>query len=112
MPATSQHIRGWVRYIDVDPAAGHHEQLAVEIRLADIRGHEEYARWLSTHYLGGELVDSLEIRHGDDVEVRLERDASGRLTRESFVQNHTRGLRYTLVRETGRGWQVWRRWRS
>jgi hypothetical protein len=110
MPGSSRHLRGWVRYIDVDPAAGHHDQLAVELRLADIRGHEEYAHWLSAHYLGGQLVDSLDIRFGDDVEVRLETDPQGRYTKGSFVMNYTRGVRYTLAKNGGRGWKLWRPW--
>lgn len=109
MAVTSRHFRGWVRYVDAEPTAGHHDKLAVEIRLADIRGHEEYARWLSTHYLGSELVDRLDIHFGDDVEVRLETDQQGHYTKESFVMNYTRGVRYTLAKNGGRGWRFWRR---
>lgn len=36
--------------------------------------------------------------HGDDLEVVLLSDGRGGYTKASYVHNHTRGVRYTLVR--------------
>ena len=92
----SQHTRGYVRSVVVEPTAGQPAQLLVELRLNDARNVEQYCRWRAEHYLGKALVDTLEIRHGDDVEVRLVTDSRGRQAKGSYVVNHTRGLRYTL----------------
>lgn len=94
----SHHVRGWVRSIDFQSAAGHSEQLIVEIRLADIAGREVWARWRSEHYLGAAIVSSLEIRHGDEVELHIDADAKGHYTRDSYIEDHTRNIRYTLVK--------------
>ncbi len=90
-------MRGWVRSIDFEPAAGQPEQLIVEIRLADMGGDEQYARWRSEHYAGGALVDSLDIHHGDEVELHVDAGAKGGYTAASYIENHTRNLRYTLA---------------
>src|SRR3990170_1858740 len=95
----AQHTRGYVRSVVVEPTAGRPSQLQVELRLNDARNVEQYCRWRAEHYLGKSLVDALEIRHGDDVEVSLVTDSRGRPARGSYVVNHTRDLRYTLGRQ-------------
>lgn len=101
--AESHHMRGWVRSFDFEPAPGHPEQLIVEIRLADMGGHEQYARWRSEHYAAGALVDTLEIHHGDEVELHVDTDAKGGYTPASYIENHTRNLRFTLAAERKSG---------
>ncbi len=103
MKRDDRHVRGWVQSFKATPAPGTDGQLNVEIRINDRRNVERYVRWRSAHYLSRVRVDSLEFRVGDEAEVLLDVDKNGRYSKESFIENHTRGHRYALA-PTGRRW--------
>ena len=96
MTREDRHVRGWVRAFKATaPGAG--GLLSVEMRLNDRRNVERLIRWQSTHYADRELVDALDFAVGDEAEVLLDMDKKGQYSKESFVQNHTKGRRYTLA---------------
>jgi hypothetical protein len=94
--------RGFVRTSEVAPVPGAPGQFAVEVHLTDAANVEQYVHWKGTHFLGGAPARAVEIEHGDDIEVHLDVAEKGGYTKESYVHNHTRGVRYTFVqRRTG-----------
>ena len=104
MKRDESHVRGWVRSFNAVPAPGAGGQLNVELRLNDGRNVERYIRWRAHHYLGRDRVDSLDLNIGDEAEVLLDVDSKHRYTRASFLENHTRGVRYTLTPMARRWW--------
>ncbi len=89
--------RGWVRTADISPVPGAVEQLSVELHMTDASNMEQYCRWKSVHFAGGRPASQVDIRHGDDIEIFLVSDGRGAYTRDSYVHNHTRNLRYTFA---------------
>ena len=85
------------------PAPGAHGELSVELRLNDGHNVERYIRWRAPHYVGRYRVDSLDLNIGDEAEVLLDVDSKHRYTKASFLENHTRRVRYTLT-PIGRRW--------
>jgi hypothetical protein len=81
---------------DISPVPGASAQFAVEIHLTDASNTEQYCRWKGVHYTGGRAASQVDIKHGDDVEILLTSDGKGGYTRDSYVHNHTRNLRYTF----------------
>jgi hypothetical protein len=99
-----RHIRGYVRSLEADPAPANPDQLRVELWLTDRRNVEQHVRWRASHYRSGELTTDLDMRPGDDVEVVLVADRRGEYKPTSYVDNHTRGVRYTLNKKRRRIW--------
>lgn len=89
--------RGWVRTADISPMPGASAQLSVELHMTDASNTEQYCRWKSAHFAGGRPAVQVDIKHGDDVEIFLVSDGKGGYTRDSYVHNHTRNLRYTFA---------------
>ncbi|MCH8814703.1 MAG: hypothetical protein IH957_06325 [Chloroflexi bacterium] len=104
MRRDDRHVRGWVRSFKATPAPGTEGELNVELRLNDQRNVERYIRWRAAHYAGRDRVDSLDLNIGDEAEVLLDVDSKGRYTKNSFLQNHTRRVRYTLTPIRRRWW--------
>ena len=104
MRRDDRHVRGWIRSFKATPEAGPDGLLNVEMRINDRRSVERYLRWQSPHYADRVLVDALDFAIGDEAEVLLDVDRKGRYSKESFVQNHTRGHRYTLSLTKKRWW--------
>ncbi len=102
MTPGNQHVRGWIRSFKA--TTGTDGLLNVEMRINDRRSVERYVRWQSTHYADQVLVDTLDFAVGDEAEVLLDVDQKGLYSKESFVQNHTRGHHYTLASAKKRWW--------
>lgn len=104
MTRDDRHVRGWVRSFKATSAPGTDGQLDVELRLNDGRNIERYVRWRAAHYAARKRVDSLDFDIGDEAEVLLDVDSKGRYTKDSFLENHTRRVRYTLARPRRAWW--------
>jgi len=89
--------RGWIRTIDIEPVPGKPSHYAVELHLTDASNVEQYCHWKGPHFVVGGRTESIDLRHGDDVEIVLISDGRGGYTRDSYVHNHTRGVRYTFA---------------
>lgn len=89
--------RGWIRTVDIEPVPGRPSHYAVDLHLIDASNIEQYCHWRGPHYVVGGSTDRIELHSGDEVEVALIGDGKGGYTRDSYVHNHTRGVRYTFV---------------
>jgi len=90
--------RGHVRNVNISQAAGTKSAFRVEMWITDSSNHEQYCQWTSPHFVGRKPAAELDIRPGDDIEVRIATDARRRYLRASYIHNHSRDLRYGLTK--------------